>query len=200
MTKPDLRSDKELIKACLAGDARAWDALIERYQRLVYSVPMRYGVSPDDAADIMQDVFILLFRNLHALRDADKIASWLITTTQRESWRWKKRESKFGSKVVHESEKDEDILASLPDNRESPEETALRMEAQQTIRDALSLLEDRCRELLHLLFYEHPRPSYKNISEALGIPEGAIGPTRARCLKKLKEAVARLGGVLGGDT
>jgi RNA polymerase sigma factor (sigma-70 family) len=61
------------------------------------------------------------------------------------------------------------------------------MEAQQDIRDALERLDERCQELLRLLFYQHPRPAYKEISRMLGIPTGATGPTRARCLKKLKE-------------
>jgi len=69
--KVDKLTDSELIKRCLAGDAGAWDLMVERYQRLVYSVPLRYGVSPDDAADIMQDVFLLLFRNLNSIRDPD---------------------------------------------------------------------------------------------------------------------------------
>ncbi len=191
--KMDRRSDKEIIKECLAGSADAWDTLIERYQRLVYSVPLRYGVPPDDAADIMQDVFVLLFRHLDSLRNAEKIASWLITTAQRESWRWKKRASRFGTRVTRDSEEEEDILVSIPNDQETPEETALHMEAQQAVREAITLLDERCQRLLKLLFYEHPRPPYKEIAETLGIPTGAIGPTRARCLKKLKDIIARLG-------
>ncbi len=191
MGRVDRRSDRELIKGCLTGNADAWDALVERYQRLVYSVPLKYGVSPDDAADVMQDVFVLLFRNLNSIRDPDKLASWLITTAQRESWRWKNRQNRFGSRTAGDSEK-EDVLLSIPDEKEGPEEMALRMEAQHAVRQAVERLDDRCRKLLRLLFYEHPRPAYKEISRLLGIPTGAIGPTRARCLKKLKEIMARL--------
>src|SRR5215216_4618202 len=81
------REDQELIAACLDGDQSAWAALITLYQRLIYSIPIRARLSADDAADIFQSVCLKLYEKLSTLRDSEKISSWLITTTTRESWR-----------------------------------------------------------------------------------------------------------------
>ena len=79
--------DSQLIEGCLAGDNSAWEALISRYSRLIYSIPLKSRLSPDDAADIFQSVCLKLYEKLDTLRDHDRISSWLITTTTRECWR-----------------------------------------------------------------------------------------------------------------
>src|SRR5215217_5467689 len=81
------REDRELIADCLDGDQDAWAALIARYQRLIYSIPIKARLSADDASDIFQSVCLKLYEKLSTLRDSEKISSWLITTTTRESWR-----------------------------------------------------------------------------------------------------------------
>src|SRR5690242_13595765 len=81
------RQDGALIAACLRGEHAAWDALIQRYQRLIYSIPLKSRLSTDDAADIFQSVCLKLFEKLSTLREHEKISSWLITTTTRECWR-----------------------------------------------------------------------------------------------------------------
>src|SRR5438128_6590658 len=81
------REDRDLIAACLAGDASAWESLVARYQRLVYSIPLKARLSNDDAADIFQSVWLKLYEKLDGLRDHEKLSSWLITTTTREVWR-----------------------------------------------------------------------------------------------------------------
>src|SRR5690349_18356281 len=81
------REDRDLIADCLAGEPAAWETLVARYQRLVYSIPMKARLSPDDAADIFQAVWLKLYEKLASLRDHEKLSSWLITTTTREVWR-----------------------------------------------------------------------------------------------------------------
>ena len=81
------RGDRELLSACLQGDAKAWEALIARYQRLIYSIPINMRLSPNDAADVFQSVCLKLLENLSTLRNQDKLSSWLTITTRRESWR-----------------------------------------------------------------------------------------------------------------
>src|SRR6266508_4299036 len=81
------REDCDLVAACLAGEPAAWETLVARYQRLVYSIPMKARLSTDDAADIFQSVWLKLYEKLASLRDHEKLSSWLITTTTREVWR-----------------------------------------------------------------------------------------------------------------
>jgi RNA polymerase sigma factor (sigma-70 family) len=84
------RSDESvaaLVRACLDGDERAWQELVDRYGRLVYSVPRRLGLSAADADDVFQNVFVLLYQHLGSLRDQGRVSSWLITAAHRESWR-----------------------------------------------------------------------------------------------------------------
>ena len=83
----DLHTDRQLVEACLKGDREAWEVLIIRYQRLIYSIPVKHGFSPVDAADIFQSVCVKLIERLSTLRDHDRVSSWLITTTTRECWR-----------------------------------------------------------------------------------------------------------------
>src|SRR5512142_2980189 len=82
-----LLPDPELIEACLKGSGQAWEALLTRFQRLIYSIPLRYGLPETDANDIFQNVSLLLLENLHGLRDHQRLGAWLIITTRRECWR-----------------------------------------------------------------------------------------------------------------
>src|SRR3990172_8770825 len=80
-------SDSHLIQACLRGDEHAWESLLERYERLIYSIPRRYGMAEHDAAEVFQNVCITLLGQLDRLRDHEKLGAWLVTTTRRECWR-----------------------------------------------------------------------------------------------------------------
>lgn len=170
-----LTGDADLIRRCLAGDEPAWSALVDRYQRLVYSVAIRSGLSATDADDVFQIVFTTLFRRLHALRDETRLASWLITTTQRESWRAAKRSA--GNAELDES---------LADPSKDVASIAADADRDQRVRDAMARLDERCRALLTALFLADGEPSYSEIAERLGMAIGSIGPTRARCFKKLE--------------
>jgi RNA polymerase sigma factor (sigma-70 family) len=177
------RSDPELIKACQDGNQAAWNELIDRYGRLIYSIPRRYGLSDADADDVFATVWATVFRKLRDLRDQTRLSAWLITTTHRESWRIGKRTA---GRYVDLDDRIADVGA--PD-----ENQATTWEQQHLVRRGLDELGGRCKELLSALFLEAGEPSYEAIAQRLGIPVGSIGPTRARCFKKLEKILVELG-------
>jgi len=178
--------DKELIAACLDGNREAWEALILRYQRLIYSIPIKTRLSPDDAADVFQSVCLKMMENLASLRDHEKMVSWLITTTTRECWRLSARRRRNTSQEIGDDET-ADRMSELPDQTPLADQEMVALEQQQIIRHALARLPERCAKLLHLLFYQKDEMSYADIARQIKIPVSSIGPTRARCLSKLRK-------------
>jgi RNA polymerase sigma factor (sigma-70 family) len=175
-------ADPALVESCLNGDPRAWDELVERYGRLVYSIPRRMGFSATDADDVFQEVFATLLRSLGSVRDRKRLSAWLITTTRRECWR-------RGRTMARHAELDE----SLADGTPPVIDEIARWEREQGVREAVRRLDARCRELLTALFLDASSPSYEAIAARLGMPVGSIGPTRARCFKKLEAQLRELG-------
>lgn len=177
-------SDLELVLACRRGDQLAWEKLIRRYQRLIYAIPLRAGLAEDQAADIFQDVFTTLFQKLNDIEEPERIQAWLVTTARRKTWRLR---SEAQARPRSVSNADSLATESVPilDAAPLPDERLMILEEQHRIRTAVSLLDERCRNLLQMLFYSGDPPSYAEIAASLGIPEGSIGPTRARCLEKL---------------
>ena len=133
-------SDQELVIACRRGEPLAWDTLVERYQRLVYAIPLRVGLTADDAADVFQAVFVSLLEHLDSLDRPQGLAKWLISTAQRESWRVCRNR-------VRESAEDRD-LALLPDETASPEIEVGNAVDQELALAALEQVGTPCRELL----------------------------------------------------
>jgi len=176
------KSDPALIQACLKGEKAAWDTLVERYGRLVYSIPHRYGFSADDADDVFQNVFLLAYRSLDKLKDQTRLSSWLITTTHRACWQIGKR----GEKYPELDEKIDDVAAPDEDQVEA-------WERQHLVRQGLATLGGKCEQLLNLMFLDPEKPSYETIAERLGMKVGSIGPTRARCFEKLQRILEQLG-------
>jgi RNA polymerase sigma factor (sigma-70 family) len=179
------RSDRELIAACLKGDKDSWEEIISRYQRLVYSIPVKARLSPDDAADVFQTVCVRLLEGLHKLRDHDKLSSWLITTANRETWRIAARR-RADLTTSRDDDEDGPQLDAIPDLEPLADQQREEIERQQTIREAVEGLPDRCREMIRLLFYGDGDFSYTDVAARLRMPVASIGPTRARCLEKLK--------------
>jgi RNA polymerase sigma factor (sigma-70 family) len=178
--------DPGLIGLCLEGQEAAWEVLIGRYQRLVYSIPLKSGLGQEAAGDIFQSVCVRLLEHLGGLKDREKLASWLITTTTRECWRFSQRQRR--ETPIGEGGESEDGPAGLEvaDLKPLAEDEQVQLEEQQRVRQAVEALPDRCRALLELLYYAEDRPSYEEISRRLDMPVPSIGPTRARCLEKLK--------------
>jgi len=148
-----------------------------RYRRLVYAIPMRSGLAPEEADDVFQNTFARLVERLSTLRDPSRLRAWLVTTARRLSL-----DTATRRRAIPESD---EVLGALPDPGPLPAEELARLEEQHLVRRAFEMLPDRCHELLHLLYYAAEEPSYVEIGKRLGLPMGSIGPTRARCLEKL---------------
>lgn len=177
------RSDEVLVLACRRGDATAWEALVVRYQRLIYSIALRAGLSDDLAAEVFQRVFATLVAKLDTIEQPARISAWLVTTARREMWRVRQRE---GARLTVSLSADDDQDGEAADMSPLPEEIVVQLEEQLQIRTALAALDERCRNLLDMLYYRTEPLPYADIAATLGTSEGSIGPTRARCLQKLR--------------
>jgi len=164
-------TDAELLARCRERDADAWDLLVKRYERLVFSVARRNGLSTDDASDVTQATFLALLDALEKLRDEERLASWLMTVARRQAWR-----------IRNLSRRHTDLDA-VPEASEDPFQDWDRVIA---LHDALAELGGPCRELLEALYLDDTSPSYAEIAERLGRSIGGIGPMRGRCLEKLR--------------
>ncbi len=182
-----LLPDPELIEACLNGKNEAWEALLIRYQRLIYSIPLRYGMATHEANDVFQNVSVLLLENLRLLRNRQRLGSWLIITTRRECWRMT-RQMKQTAYTRDETQLEDQAVEAAPG-----EEELVALERQSILRSAVAVLENPCQKLLQLLFFEEPRNSYESVARKLRISAGSIGPTRARCLEKLMKILEAMG-------
>ncbi len=180
------RDDSGLIAACLRGDAAAWQTLVIRYQRLIYSIPLKARLSQDDSADIFQSVCLKLYEKLSTLREHDKITSWLITTTTRECWRMAARRRRETA-AVSDYDGDSEGSNEIPDPHRLADEQRQALQEQQLVRDAVGTLPERCKELVTMLFYKKDEMSYADIAHQMDMPVASVGPTRARCLEKLKK-------------
>lgn len=181
-------TDKELLISCRRGDESSWQALVDRYQRLIYAIPRRAGLNEDQAGEVFQEVFVTLFEKMNDINEPDRLHAWLVTTARRKTWRLLSKERGLQSTKAGDGDAGDEALAVV-DNALLPDETLLRLEEQHRIRTALADLDPRCRQLLTMLYYEIEPPPYSDVATALGMPEGSIGPTRARCLKKLLKLV-----------
>lgn len=182
-------TDAELVACCLKGDGRAWETLIHRYKRLIFSIPRRYQFTPDEAADVFQSVCLIMLKGLDSLKDHTKLSSWLITTTLRECWKLRRRDPVETTPL----EDEEGHPVDLPDESTPLDELVEQWEKQHLIRLGMQRLPDRCRRLLQMLFYEQGEWSYEQISRQLDMPVASIGPTRGRCLQKLRKILEELG-------
>jgi RNA polymerase sigma factor (sigma-70 family) len=178
----DPAEDARLVEWCLSGDHRAWESLVHRHERLVYGVARRYRLSHSDLEDVFQDVFAALVRGLPRLRDGRALCAWLVSTTDRIARATAlrtRRESALGTPAVGTVE---NVAADRP-----PLEAALEtLEEQALIRLALASLPEACNRLLVALYYEDPAPAYADLARRFGIPVGSLGPTRARCMERLR--------------
>ena len=178
---PRSTSDEELVARCLEGDQHAWETLVEKYKEVVWGVPLRYRLSPEDCADIFQAVWLDLFGELRNLRQVKALRAWLITTTAHRCYHWKKK--LHGKNSINATEPEWDPEDTNP----SFLQMKLQFERQQMLRDAMVHLPDRCREMIRMLFFEEPVRPYDEVARSLGLAVGSIGFIRGRCLKKLRE-------------
>jgi len=179
-TFPDVTwSDAELVSACLEGNEAAWSALVEKYKRLVYAIPLKYRLPPEDAADVFQGVWMDLYRDLPKLENKAGVKSWLITAGARRSLLHKKRREV--------AQRASELNPHLPDG--SPDILALQtsLERGQQVRESVERLSERCQRMVRMLFFEDPPRPYREVAAELGLAEGSIGFIRGRCLNQLKK-------------
>jgi RNA polymerase sigma factor (sigma-70 family) len=178
----------DLVMRARNGDQQAWDALVERYAPLIWSICRRYRLGSADAEDVNQSVWLTLVDQLAALREPAALPGWLATTTQRECGRVLRaaRKPQTGWYVLDA----EDIA---DEQAVTAEEELLQAERHAALREAFTYLPPSCQQLIAMLIQDPPVP-YVQISAELGIPVGSIGPTRRRCLAKLRQhpAIAAL--------
>ena len=179
-----------LLNRCRRGDAAAWRDLVDRFQGFVYSIPKRMRLSDEDCADVFQSTFVALYRHLDRIESSSALPKWLGVTASREALRVKRLSSRMA--LVAEGETDRPLEDVLADEDMSAEQEALAACDSLVVRQAVQSLNERCAKLLHALYLGPERP-YQDVSASLGIPIGAIGPTRARCLEKLRKKLMDAG-------
>jgi len=181
----DERSDQELIQACLDGDADAWESLVRRYRRLVYSIPFKWGLQRDDAMDIFQSVWLDCFEELHLLKDIERLQAWLVRIAVRKCYRFRQRGQREPTTVE---------IIETDHVADNPTDDLIRhLDEEQLIRLGIQHLSPRCKQVIEALFFEDPFPSYATIAGRLGLSPNSIGFTRDRCLDRLGKLLEDLG-------
>lgn len=181
-------SDRRLLVACREGDEEAWSALVDRYRNLIFSVPIKFGLCRDDAADIFQAVCVDLLAELPRLRDPEALPKWLLRVAAHKCIRWKQRLARDGGAP------DASATEALPASESAVPEAMLHaVERDQALRVAIAGLPPRCRRMIEMLFFEQPPRSYRHVATELGLAAGSIGFIRMRCLERLRTSLARAG-------
>lgn len=174
-------SDAQLLARCRAGDPAAWDTLVGRYERLVFTVALRNGVSREDAADITQTTFIALLDALDRINDDERLSSWLMTVARRNAWR------------IRDAARRVIPVDEVHDPPGDAEEPLVDWETYLALHEALGQLGGPCRELITALYFDPAQPSYAQLARRFGRSIGGIGPMRGRCLDRLRS-------ILGEET
>jgi RNA polymerase sigma factor (sigma-70 family) len=165
-----------------AGDRDGLDRLVHRLSPVLWHVVRAYGLDAATAEDVVQSTWLALMRNAERVSDAQAVGRWLTVTARREAWRVAKQASRIDTA-------DEEQLDVRPDTAEQPEAVAVRQARDKALWQAVAALPERCQRLLRVLAFVD-RPSYTELSAELGMPVGGIGPTRGRCLEKLRVLLA----------
>jgi RNA polymerase sigma factor (sigma-70 family) len=174
---------EDLLRACVRGEDPAWRLFLERYGDLISSVPLTMGATRADAEEIFQNTVPAIVERLGTLRDPARIVAWICEIARRQTlYDFRKRR--------REALGEDDALISEPDPTAGSDALLESLQAGQLIKNSLLSIQSRCRDLSKSLYLDDPTPAYKEIAASLGIPIGSIGPTRARCLKALREALA----------
>jgi RNA polymerase sigma factor (sigma-70 family) len=177
--------DTRLVKECLQGEAAAWSELLSKYKNLTFSIPIKYGFSQEEAADIFQSVCLDLVNNLISLREPRALAGWLIRVTHNKCFHHMRDKRRYG---VQESDQPEPALPA----EQIPENILNELQREQLLRTALRGLNTRCQQLVGMLFFESPPRPYKEIADSLQLATGSIGFIRARCLDKLRRKLEEM--------
>lgn len=169
------------LLAAQHGDRAALDVLVRELTPLLWQVARAQGLDRDAAADVVQTVWLELLGSLGRIHSPNALVAWLVTVAKRESWRVRRS-------IRDRRGDDELTLGQLPDPRPVPEECLLETDRGRRLWAAVDQLPARCRTLLRIVAFT-PRPDYSAVGRALRMPEGSIGPTRGRCLAKLRKVL-----------
>lgn len=171
-----------MLKRAAGGERAAWNALVDRFDQMVWSVARSFRLDEAAAHDVSQTVWLRLIENVDRINDPERLPGWLVTTCRREALRVIKK----GERVIPT-----EFEYDLADQSPSLEEMLVEDEESRQVIHAFEELGEDCRQLLRLLTVE-PALSYEEISEATGRPVGSLGPTRRRCVEKLKAGITRI--------
>jgi RNA polymerase sigma factor (sigma-70 family) len=180
-------SDVRLVRDCLRGREEAWSALIHKYKNLIFSIPIKYGLSRDDAADVFQGVCLGLLSELPKLREPRALPKWLMQVTAHKCLHWRRQQLRLVSSDSEDAGIPEIEVPAAADR------LLLEAEQEQIVREALTGLAPRCRRLVQMLFFEEPVRSYQDIAATLGVAVGSIGFIRQRCLDRLRRRLDEMG-------
>lgn len=172
-------TDEQLVRECLDGSEQAWSALIDQYRNLIFSIPIKYGFSRDDASEIFQQVCLKLLSDLPAIREPRCLAAWLIRVTSHKCFHWGRGE-RLRQRIQGEIDNVDPEAAAPAD------EQMWQVEREQILREALLEISPRCRQLIHMLFYQEPVVPYDEVANKLNLARGSIGFIRMRCLRQLR--------------
>jgi RNA polymerase sigma factor (sigma-70 family) len=182
MSAMDTPRDSEiadLFERARTGEKSAWVGLTDRYTNLLWSVARAMRLSDEDAADAVQTTWLRLVERIDSVRDPDRLGGWLATTMRRECLALLRRRARLVSVVA---------LDNVADDHEPLDDALLRDERDHALWRAFRTLDARCQELLRMLMADPP-PRYRDVAAALGVTVGYIGPTRMRCLNRLRLAL-----------
>jgi RNA polymerase sigma factor (sigma-70 family) len=168
-----------VVRRAAAGEKDAWDAIVESFSGLVWSVANAHRLGPADAAEVMQTTWQRLLEHLDRIREPERLGGWLATTARRESLRMLKLRNR------ELPTDDEATFGRGLEQGPSPEELVLDRDRDRQLWRAFAKLSERCQRLLHLVVLV--APPYAEVAVALDMPIGSIGPTRARCLDQLRK-------------
>jgi RNA polymerase sigma factor (sigma-70 family) len=169
------RSDGELVERCIRGDQTAWSQLVVQYERLIYSVSVAICRDGEVASDVLQQVCLELYQRLDEVRNVESLAAWVATVSRRKTYNYL-RSLRPTEQLTDENEDwaiSPDVLSNI--------------ERQHTLERALATLPPKNRKLMELLYFSPEEKSYEQIAAELGIPVASVGPTRVRCLEKLRK-------------
>lgn len=178
--------DRRLVTECLKGNEEAWSILIDKYKRLIYSIPVKYRFSPDEATDIFQAVCLELLSELPKLRNPKALPKWIIQITAHKCLHGKREKQRTEVTDPNDAKFERGTPARA-------EQILREAEDEQRLRQVIADLPDRCKDLVRMLFFEEPARPYNEVARALGIATGSIGFIRQRCLERLRKGLEEAG-------
>jgi RNA polymerase sigma factor (sigma-70 family) len=179
--------DERLVRECCKGNQAAWSALIDKYKNLIFSIPIKFGLSREDAADVFQSVCVDLLNGLSGLREPKALPKWLMQTSFHQCLRWKKDQLNLlddAQDIEHQAE---------PSTQELPADLLYQVQREQCVRESIASLPPRCARMVGMLFFETPPRPYDEVARELELATGSIGFIRGRCLKKLRQLLEEKG-------